>query len=117
MVVISRFRSLWGVEPGPQQSEWKQKFIEWKAHGYGTVLRGLLEKGHELTMANAAGIEIDFAGMSPEELQLLRSICDEVGLETSVTFGTTTSIGLRQRLIEAACSHPGRNTLAVDLLA
>ncbi|KAL4994139.1 hypothetical protein BDV10DRAFT_199046 [Aspergillus recurvatus] len=66
MVVISRFRSLWGVEPGPQQSEWKQKFIEWKAHGY-------------------AGIEIDFAGMSSEELQLLRSICDEVGLETSVT--------------------------------
>ncbi|CBF82517.1 hypothetical protein AN9115.2 [Aspergillus nidulans FGSC A4] len=62
MVVISRFRSLWGVEPGPQQSEWKQKFVEWKAHGYGTVL---------------SGIEIDFAGMSPEELQLLRSICDE----------------------------------------
>ncbi|RDW61225.1 sugar phosphate isomerase/epimerase family protein [Aspergillus mulundensis] len=66
MVVISRFRSLWGVEPGPQQSEWKKKFVEWKAHGY-------------------AGIEIDFAGMSPEELQLLRRICDEVGLETSVT--------------------------------
>ncbi|KAL4917119.1 hypothetical protein BDW62DRAFT_211471 [Aspergillus aurantiobrunneus] len=66
MVVISRFRSLWGVEPGPQQAEWKKKFIEWKAHGY-------------------AGIEVDFAGMSPEELQLLRNICDEVGLETSVT--------------------------------
>ncbi|KAL2859088.1 xylose isomerase-like protein [Aspergillus pseudodeflectus] len=51
MVVIKRFRSLWGIEPGPQQT----------------------------------GIEIDFAGMSPEELQLTRSIADEVGLEISVT--------------------------------
>ncbi|KAL2783496.1 xylose isomerase-like protein [Aspergillus keveii] len=66
MVVIQRFRSLWGIEPGPQQSEWKRRFIGWKEHGY-------------------AGIEIDFAGMSPEELQLTRSIADEVGLEISVT--------------------------------
>ncbi|KAL4869702.1 hypothetical protein BDV12DRAFT_74888 [Aspergillus spectabilis] len=66
MVVISRFRSLWGIEPGPQQTEWKKRFIEWKAHGY-------------------AGIEVDFVGMSPEELQLLRSICDELELEVSVT--------------------------------
>ncbi|KAL3449942.1 xylose isomerase-like protein [Aspergillus insuetus] len=66
MVVIKRFRSLWGIEPGPQQSEWKKRFIGWKEHGY-------------------AGIEIDFAGMSPEELQLTRSIADEVGLEISVT--------------------------------
>ncbi|KAL5365324.1 xylose isomerase-like protein [Aspergillus floccosus] len=66
MVVLSRFRSLWGVEPGPNQTEWKKRFVEWKAHGY-------------------AGIEIDFAGMSPEQLQLLRSLCDEVGFEASVT--------------------------------
>ncbi|KAL7650398.1 hypothetical protein ACMYSQ_010182 [Aspergillus niger] len=65
MVVISRFRSLWGIEPGPDQSEWRKKFVELKAHGY-------------------AGIEIDFAGMSPEQLQLLRKNCDEVGLEISV---------------------------------
>ncbi|KAJ0419377.1 xylose isomerase-like protein [Aspergillus carlsbadensis] len=66
MVVIKRFRSLWGIEPGPQQSEWKKRFIGWKEHGY-------------------SGIEIDFAGMNPKELQLTRSIADEVGLEISVT--------------------------------
>ncbi|GLA40474.1 hypothetical protein AnigIFM63309_008308 [Aspergillus niger] len=65
MVVISRFRSLWGIEPGQAQSEWRKKFVELKAHGY-------------------AGIEIDFAGMTPEQLQLLRKNCDEVGLEISV---------------------------------
>lgn len=32
-----------------------------------------------------AGIEADVAGMSSEELHLLRSICDEFGMETSVT--------------------------------
>lgn len=56
---------------------------------------GYSKRRDELTIANAAGIEIDFAGMSPEELQLLRSICDEVGLETSVTFGTTLVLVLR----------------------
>ncbi|RAL00060.1 sugar phosphate isomerase/epimerase family protein [Aspergillus ibericus CBS 121593] len=65
MVVISRFRSLWGIEPGPDQAEWKKKFVELKAHGY-------------------AGIEIDFAGMTPDQLQLLQNNCDEVGLEISV---------------------------------
>jgi hypothetical protein len=44
-----------------------------------------------------AGIEIDFAGMSPEELQLTRSIADEVGLEISVTL-VTTNIALRNTL-------------------
>ncbi|KAL2834789.1 xylose isomerase-like protein [Aspergillus pseudoustus] len=65
MVVIKRFRTLWGIEPGPQQSNWRKRFIGWKEHGY-------------------SGIEIDLAGMSPEELQLTRSIADEVGLEISV---------------------------------
>ncbi|OJI84614.1 hypothetical protein ASPTUDRAFT_56507 [Aspergillus tubingensis CBS 134.48] len=65
MVVISRFRSLWGIDPGPEQSEWRKKLVEFKAHGY-------------------AGIEIDFAFMTPEELQLLRKNCDEVGLEISI---------------------------------
>lgn len=37
MVVISRFRSLWGIEPGPDQSEWRKKFVELKAHGYGKL--------------------------------------------------------------------------------
>ena len=37
MVVISRFRSLWGIEPGPDQAEWRKKFVELKAHGYGKV--------------------------------------------------------------------------------
>lgn len=35
MVVVSRFRATWGIEPGPQLSEWKKKLPEWKAHGYG----------------------------------------------------------------------------------
>ncbi|OJJ67837.1 hypothetical protein ASPBRDRAFT_199539 [Aspergillus brasiliensis CBS 101740] len=65
MVVISRFRTLWGIAPGPDQTEWRKKFVELKAHGY-------------------AGIEIDFAGISPEQLQLLRKNCDEAGLEISV---------------------------------
>ncbi|KAL4792764.1 xylose isomerase-like protein [Aspergillus venezuelensis] len=64
MVVLSRFRTLWGLEPGPQQSEWKKKFVELKAHGY-------------------AGVEVDLTGQTPEDLQLLRKNCDEIGLETS----------------------------------
>ncbi|KAL4878269.1 xylose isomerase-like protein [Aspergillus karnatakaensis] len=68
MVVLSRFRTLWGIEPGPQQSEWKKKFVGWKAHGY-------------------AGIEADIARLSADDLRLLRSNADEVGLEiTALTF-------------------------------
>ncbi|KAL3456782.1 hypothetical protein BJX64DRAFT_281119 [Aspergillus heterothallicus] len=66
MVVIKRFRSLWGIEPGPEQSNWKKRFIEWKEHGY-------------------AGIEISFDDPKAEELQRTRKIADEVGLEISIT--------------------------------
>ncbi|KAF9884413.1 hypothetical protein FE257_001813 [Aspergillus nanangensis] len=66
MAILSRFRSLWGVEPGPDQIEWAKRFVEWKAHGY-------------------AGIEVSFAGMSAPELQRLRNNCDEAGLEIAVT--------------------------------
>ncbi|BCS23366.1 sugar phosphate isomerase/epimerase family protein [Aspergillus puulaauensis] len=65
MVVVSRFRATWGIEPGPQLSEWKKKLPEWKAHGYD-------------------GIELDIASLSDEELQLLRRNCDEAGLEINV---------------------------------
>jgi hypothetical protein len=60
-----------------------------------------------------AGIEIDFAGMSPEELQLTRSVADEVGLEISVTLVMATFtrqlVVSRIQLTVAASSHPGQN--------
>ncbi|CRG83600.1 hypothetical protein PISL3812_00954 [Talaromyces islandicus] len=61
MVIISRFRSLWGIEPGPNMTEWKKRFIEYKAHGY-------------------AGIEVTLTEIPPQQLSLLRSICDETGV-------------------------------------
>ncbi|QKX57766.1 uncharacterized protein TRUGW13939_04886 [Talaromyces rugulosus] len=61
MVVISRFRSLWGIEPGPNMTGWKKRLVEYKAHGY-------------------AGIEVTLTEIDPKHLPLLRSICDETGM-------------------------------------
>ncbi|KAL7940588.1 hypothetical protein V8C42DRAFT_337163 [Trichoderma barbatum] len=66
MLRLLRLRSLWGVEAGPGFVEWKKRFVEWKDEGYD-------------------GVEIDLTGMGSEGLFSLRSICDEIGLEISVT--------------------------------
>lgn len=57
---LSRFRSCWGVEPGPQLQNWKEIFPQWKAKGYD-------------------GIEVDiFLLQKEEEFYQLKSLCDEL---------------------------------------
>ena len=38
MVLISRFRSVWGIDSGPGLSNWRKLLVEWKAHGYSKTL-------------------------------------------------------------------------------
>ncbi|KAK6080336.1 ap family 2 [Seiridium cupressi] len=58
---IKRLRTLWGVEPGKDMSEWDKLFPE------------LVKIGFD-------GIEIDTANLQPPDFPKLRALCDKHGL-------------------------------------
>ncbi|KAK9779569.1 putative Xylose isomerase-like TIM barrel domain-containing protein [Seiridium cardinale] len=58
---IKRLRTLWGVEPGEDMSEWDKLFPE------------LVKIGFD-------GIEIDTANLQPPDFPKLRALCDKHGL-------------------------------------
>ncbi len=117
MVVVSRFRATWGIEPGPQLSEWKKKFVEWKAHGYGSYSALLELQRMGLTIVKD-GIELDIASLSDDDLQLLRRNCDEAGLEINVmSVYHYSTLALQSIDNDAACSQPGRVMLVAVLPA
>ncbi|KAJ5105961.1 hypothetical protein NUU61_003308 [Penicillium alfredii] len=63
---ITRFRTVWGIESGPNLNSWAQWFPDLKKQGY-------------------SGVEVDLALLDPNsDYQRLREICDEVGLEIGV---------------------------------
>ncbi|KAK9428186.1 hypothetical protein V1505DRAFT_377780 [Lipomyces doorenjongii] len=63
---ISRFRSIWGVDPGANLEKWKEWFPCLKRLGY-------------------SGVEVDILVLNPEhDFPLLRDICDHLDLKISV---------------------------------
>ncbi|KAJ4026838.1 hypothetical protein NW752_001795 [Fusarium irregulare] len=69
MVVIKRFRSVWGVQSGDGFKNWISWFPDLKNQGY-------------------AGVEIDITDLDDEHLRQLRQILDDVGLEATVLIHT-----------------------------
>ncbi|KAJ5379532.1 hypothetical protein N7509_012651 [Penicillium cosmopolitanum] len=67
MVLLSRYRSTWGIPPGPEQNNWKCRLREWKLHGYS---------GIELNLS--------FDGNPIVNLENTRQFCDFEGLEIAV---------------------------------
>lgn len=60
---IDRFRSAWGIAPGPNMDNWAQWFPELKAQGY-------------------SGVEVDIHPLEPSrDFPRLRELCDQTGLE------------------------------------
>ncbi|KAK7427277.1 hypothetical protein QQZ08_006213 [Neonectria magnoliae] len=69
MPEILRFRTTWGIPPGPNFDNWKTWFPTLKKQGY-------------------FGVEIDFACLPDPNLPALRQVCEDAGLEVSVLFHT-----------------------------
>ncbi|CAI4215968.1 unnamed protein product [Parascedosporium putredinis] len=67
MTQVLRFRSTWGISPGPNFEDWKAWFPTFKELGY-------------------FGVEVEIAGL--QDLHLLRQLCDLVGFEISVLIHT-----------------------------
>ncbi|CAI7586845.1 unnamed protein product [Penicillium pancosmium] len=67
MVLRSRYRSTWGIPPGPGQSNWESRLREWKLHGYSGV-----------------ELNLNFDGKLIENLENTRQFCDSEGLEIAV---------------------------------
>ncbi|KAH7169342.1 hypothetical protein DER46DRAFT_624555 [Fusarium sp. MPI-SDFR-AT-0072] len=65
MVVINRFRTVWGVESGKDFENWIPWFPDLKKQGY-------------------AGVEVDITDRDVDNLQQLRKILDDVGLGATV---------------------------------
>ncbi|RKL00754.1 hypothetical protein BFJ68_g12620 [Fusarium oxysporum] len=65
MVVIKRFRTVWGVESGKDFENWIPWFPDLKKQGF-------------------AGVEVDITDRDVDNLQQLRKILDDVGLEATV---------------------------------
>ncbi|KAF2009230.1 hypothetical protein BU24DRAFT_468211 [Aaosphaeria arxii CBS 175.79] len=62
---LQRFRSLWGIEPGPNLEDWKPLLPKLKAHGY-------------------AGVEVNMEViLQDSDLRLFKSLCEESGLQIS----------------------------------
>ncbi|KAJ6139787.1 hypothetical protein N7471_006273 [Penicillium samsonianum] len=60
---IDRFRSAWGIAPGPNMDNWAQWFPELKAQGY-------------------SGVEVDIHPLEPSrDFPRLRELCNQTGLE------------------------------------
>lgn len=92
MVLISRFRSVWGIDCGPGLSNWRKLLVEWKAHGYSKTSDTSARVSVNLTrFAVEDGIEVSikFAAGSVEQLQALRNLCDEVDFEIAVVLVST----------------------------
>lgn len=82
MPEVLRFRTTWGVAPGPNYDVWREWFPKLKQQGYCEFI---LSK-RDFTDRFSVGIEIDFAPF--ENLAAIREICDKVGLEISVLLHT-----------------------------
>ncbi|KAI0102994.1 xylose isomerase-like protein [Nemania sp. FL0031] len=82
MVTLSRFRTVWGIDPGDDFVEWTRRFSEWKGLGYD-------------------GIEVDTYCffLSESQLQRLQILCSEAGLKISALIftGWGATIGPRPR--------------------
>ncbi|KUM62894.1 hypothetical protein ACN42_g4207 [Penicillium freii] len=62
---IDRFRSAWGIAPGPNMDNWAQWFPELKAQGY-----------------SMCGVEVDIHPLEPSsDFPRLRELCNQTGLE------------------------------------
>ncbi|KPM35420.1 hypothetical protein AK830_g11149 [Neonectria ditissima] len=69
MPEVLRFRTVWGIAPGPNFDHWKTWFPTLKEQGY-------------------FGVEIDFSHLSVPDLPAVRRICEDAGLEVSVLLHT-----------------------------
>ncbi|CAG7563104.1 unnamed protein product [Fusarium equiseti] len=69
MVVVKRFRSVWGIESGDGFKNWISWFPDLKNQGY-------------------AGVEIDITDRDAESLRQLRRKLDDAGLEATVLIHT-----------------------------
>ncbi|KLO92913.1 Uncharacterized protein LW93_4068 [Fusarium fujikuroi] len=69
MIVIKRFRTVWGVESGKDFENWIPWFPDLKKQGY-------------------AGVEVDITDRDSDNLQQLRKILDDTGLEATVLLHT-----------------------------
>ncbi|KAF5976489.1 hypothetical protein FCOIX_7065 [Fusarium coicis] len=65
MVAVKRFRTVWGIESGKDFENWIPWFPDLKKQGY-------------------AGVEVDITDRDANNLQQLRRILDDVGLEATV---------------------------------
>ncbi|KAM0421126.1 hypothetical protein ACHAPT_011018 [Fusarium lateritium] len=69
MVVIKRFRTVWGIDSGEKFEKWIPWFPELKKQGY-------------------AGVEVDITDRGADNLRQLRKILDDAGLEMTVLMHT-----------------------------
>jgi hypothetical protein len=84
---IGRFRSVWGIAPGPNMDHWAQWFPELKAQGYSmcTVpsrFRYILGCVGLMICFLVGGVEVDIHPLQPSrDFPRLRELCDQTGLE------------------------------------
>ncbi|KAF4447684.1 hypothetical protein FALBO_16916 [Fusarium albosuccineum] len=69
MVVIKRFRTVWGIDSGEKFENWIPWFPDLKKQGY-------------------AGVEVDITDRSADNLRQLRKIADDAGLEMTALIHT-----------------------------
>ncbi|KAJ5864097.1 uncharacterized protein N7529_006013 [Penicillium soppii] len=71
---IDRFRSAWGIAPGPNMDHWAQWFPVLKAQGYSTY--------RDSKFWLTCGVEVDIHPLDPSrDFPRLRELCDQTDLE------------------------------------
>lgn len=84
---IDRFRSVWGIAPGPNMDHWAQWFPELKAQGYSRlklsdVLNTYLGCVGLMLRFLVGGVEVDIHPLEPSrDFPRLRELCNQTGLE------------------------------------